>query len=119
MNKEEKRLRSRMGMESHFRVPEDYFDNLAAEVMAKLPEQEHPACIEVPLLYRLRPMLYAAAFLLMAVLSVTAYLYHDQSKAEQAMIAASQQQSADAYIDDYTDYVMFDNTDIYSCLASE
>ena len=119
MNQEEKYLRSRLGTENHFRVPEDYFDKLASEVMAKLPEQEHQACIEVPLLYRLRPVLYAAAFLLMAVLSVTAYLYNQQPKAEQTMAAASQQQSADAYIDEYTDYVMFDNTDIDSCLASE
>ena len=84
MINEELYLRSRMGKENPFRVPEGYFDNFASQLMEKLPEK--PAMDGVgaervmtevrhtALIKHLRPLLYAAACLLIAVMSVTVYL---------------------------------------------
>ncbi len=124
MTNEEKYLISRMGKENHFRVPDGYFDNFAERFMSQLPEQSIPAPqlkTSAPTLFRrLRPILYAAAFLLLAVLSVTFYLQHTPAD-EQSQLATSQETvlPSDSYFDEATDYAMIDNYDIYMCLATE
>ena len=50
MKNEELYIKSRMGNTNPFVVPDGYFDNLAAEVMNKLPEQPHRG-----LLLKMRP----------------------------------------------------------------
>ena len=48
----------------HYRVPEGYFDDLEARIMAHLPEEasaEEPAVPSVSLWTRLRPIAYLAA----------------------------------------------------------
>ena len=125
MTNEEKYLRSRMGTENPFRVPEGYFDNFAERFMAQLPEQPVAGPVlkpSTPTLYRrLRPLLYAAAFLLVAVLSVTVYLNRSASdEQEQLAVATTETQlPADNYFEEATEYAMLDNYDIYMCLASE
>ena len=134
MINEELYLRSRMGKENPFRVPEGYFDNFASQLMEKLPgkpamdgvgaervttEVRHTALIK-----HLRPLLYAAACLLIAVMSVTVYLTRSDMEADnQTMAVVAQTQdastSSDAYFDEAADYAMLDNYDIYACLASE
>ena len=124
MTDEEKYLRDRIGTRNPFRVPEGYFDNLASQIMEQLPEQ--PADRHVPtarhttLLRRLRPMLAAAALLLVAVLSVTAYLnYQPNTTDEQQMAAVQETVATDSYFEEATDYAMLDNYDIYACLTNE
>jgi hypothetical protein len=130
MMNEEQYLRSQMGTKNPFRVPEGYFDNFASQLMAKLPEkpcadgagaERVPVIRHTALVMRLRPLLYAAACLLIAVMSVTVYLnrpgldVHEQT----AAVAAQDPSLSDTYFEEATDYAMIDNYDIYACLASE
>ena len=110
MMNDEQYLRNRMGDRNPFRVPDGYFDSLAAEVMQKLPERQH-----VSRFTRLRPWLYAAVFLFVAVLTATVYFVAPESNREQIAVTTTQ----DSYFEDAADYVMADNNDIYACLASD
>lgn len=40
MTNEEKKMKQLFGKDNHFKVPEEYFGNLANQIMAKIPEQE-------------------------------------------------------------------------------
>jgi len=109
---EELYIKSRMGSKNPFTVPEGYFDNLAAEVMRNLPEQPQQSKF-----VRLRPLMYAAACLLVAVLTATIF-FSPEKTAEPSSIAAVST-TTDTYVEDVADYVMADNIDIYACLTSD
>ena len=53
-----------MKKKNPFKTPEGYFDNFAADFMAKLPDAE-PVVVERkrPILKAMRPLLYAACLL--------------------------------------------------------
>lgn len=106
---EEKYLKERMTKRNPFRVPEGYFDSFADQVMAQLPEREQKAKRMM-----LRPWMYAAACMIVAVFSVTIYFSHvsDETMESPQMAVVSE-----AYMDEAADYAMIDNTEIYACLA--
>ena len=121
MLEEEKTLKERFGNENHFSVPEGYFERLTAEVMAKLPEQEAQV---VPLSTvrekSFRPFYYAAACLLALILSATIYIIGE--KMEQPTIASAthvEMDDSDQALDEYVDYTMVENAEIYACLFDE
>lgn len=114
MMNEEQYIKSRMSGENPFRVPEGYFDSFAAEMMQRLPEQPKQG-----LTVRLRPWLYAAACLLVAVLTATAYFFRPETTGQNVVAATTAATAADNYYDEAADYVMADNIDIYACLASD
>jgi len=124
MTDEEKYLREHIGTRNPFRVPEGYFENLPLQIMEQLPEQPADQRISTArhatLLRRFRPLLAAAALLLVAVLSVTAYLnYQSNTSDEQQMAAVQEAVATDSYFEEATDYAMLDNYDIYACLSNE
>lgn len=105
---EEKYLEERIAKQNPFKVPEGYFDTFAEHVMELLPEQQPKAKRMV-----LRPWIYAAACLLVAVFSIVVYFSKmDADTSEVSTLAAT-----DSYIEEAADYVMIDNSDIYSLLA--
>ena len=61
--KEEDILLKKLGKGNSFKVPDGYFENLASEVMNKLPEKEKVVFKEEPVSTwtRLKPLLYMAA----------------------------------------------------------
>lgn len=107
---EEKFLEERMTKQNPFRVPEGYFESFADHVMEQLPPQQQKAK-HMPL----RPWMYAAACLLVAVFCVAVYF----SRIDTAVTTSEMSQMAvtDTYMEEAADYVMIDNTDIYACLA--
>ena len=137
MNSEEIYIRDRMGSRNPFRVPEGYFDSLVPELMDKLPDRpaklaETPAgqlqqdagqertAVVFSLFSRLRPLLYVAACLLVAVLSITVFLRdHDSTIESLPLVAAQEQLQADDYFDEVADYAMVDNCEIYACLTND
>ena len=130
MMDEEKYLKDRIGNVNHFRVPEGYFDNFTSQLMARLPEEKPLVDSGTPKAENrelkvvggkwLRPMLAAAACLLVAVMSVTVYLNKQQSVAsEQELVAMQENGYTDSYFEEAADYAMLDNCDIYAYLASE
>ena len=129
MNYEEKEIKERFGQVNPFRVPDGYFDQLTERVMSQLPEREQTA-EHVSLsssrpksrLVALRPWMYAAACMVAAVFMGVALYFH-QTKEEQTLANADVNASASTtntesqYIDEYADYVMLDNAEIYAYLA--
>ena len=99
-----------------FKTPEGYFNNFAADFLAKLPDAE-PVAVERkrPLVKVMRSLLYAACLLSVCF---SGYLVWQQSEAEQhqAKVAESIEQH-DQYVDDYVDCAMLDNGDIYACIS--
>ncbi len=110
---EELYIKSRMGDKNPFRVPEGYFDNFTAGMMQMLPEQEAP---KKSLIVRLRPLMYAAACLMVAIFTAAVFFSHDDAATPEV---ASISQPVDSYVDEAADYLMADNMDIYACLTSD
>lgn len=106
-----------MKKQNPFKTPEGYFDNFAADFMARLPESE-PVTVErtQPLkVVMLRPLLYAACLL---SICFGGYLFWYNSEAEsQGAKAAETIAQHDQYVDDYLDCAMLDNGDIYACIS--
>ncbi len=70
--KEEDILFKRLGKENSFKVPDGYFENLASEVMNKLPEKPQVVFKEetVSTWTKLKPLLYMAAMFVGAALII-------------------------------------------------
>lgn len=124
MENEERYIKEKIGDRSPFRVPEDYFDQLASRVMSQLPEQQELSkkSMQQPRrqarLVALRPWLYAAACVIaIVVLTLTLHFHQRVAEPLEQPMAAVSTPVDDEYIDDVADYVMLDNTEIYAYLA--
>lgn len=122
MMNEEQYIKSRLGEKNPFRVPDGYFDSFATELMQKLPEQTQSEQIQPEKqkpsrLVTLRPWLYAAACLFVALFTATIFFVAPDDSSQQ--VATTTTATDDTYVDDAADYLMADNIDIYACLASE
>ena len=124
MENEERYIKEKIGDKSPFRVPEDYFDQLASRVMSQLPEQQELSkkSMQQPRrqarLVALRPWLYAAACVIaIVVLTLTLHFHQRVAEPLEQSMAAVSTPVDDEYIDDIADYVMLDNTEIYAYLA--
>lgn len=135
MTNEEKIIQERLGTKNPFRVPEDYFEHFADQLMEKLPEREVPAVLdgspvetsasakEVQMKSNTKRstlrIFLAAACLCVAIFSISLYFSRTQQSAEQEPVAAVANTTNidDEYMDEAADYVMLDNADIYACLS--
>ena len=105
-----------MKKKNPFKTPEGYFDNFAADFMARLPENE-PVTVErkQTRVKMLRPLLYAACLL---AICFGGYLVWQQSEAENHSVKMAETiEQHDQYVDDYLDCAMLDNGDIYACIS--
>lgn len=126
MSTEEKYIKEKAGQENPFRVPEGYFDQLASQVMAKLPECA-PQAGQVQLPERrqksrqvaLRTWFYAAACVVaIVVMTLSFHFKQDVAAVADEQVAAQTETNIDnTYMDDAADYAMLDNAEIYACLA--
>jgi len=118
MNNEEQYLKERFGTRTPFKVPEGYFDSVASEIMAKLPQEEQQAqVVELrPRSRRWRSVAMIAASVCVAVFSVGMYLKGaaPQPSSQQSF---AEIQSSSAAFDDVADYTMMDNQDMYAYVA--
>ena len=110
-----------MGKRNPFTVPEGYFEQLTAQVMEKLPEKK-PARKAV--VKQLRPWLYAAACLCVAVFTAAVFFNNKTDNTKELGQMASMEQEniyyySDNYIDEEADYAMVDNQEIYACLLAD
>jgi hypothetical protein len=120
MINEENYIRSKMGNKNPFTVPEGYFEQLTGDIMSKIPapaqKEQKPAFIK-----RLRPLLYAAACVCIAMFGVVVYQNLDKQSNDtlNASISHNAAEYNDKFIDDAADYAMFDNDEIYASLLAE
>lgn len=110
---EEKYIQERVGNRNPFRVPAGYFDHLADQVMATLPERE-PRARRV----WLRPLRYAAAAVCVFALGALSWMALSPDT-PQLQAEAVQQEVTEETFDEAADYMMIDNYDIYACLSDE
>lgn len=116
MNREENYLRQRFGSETPFRVPEDYFQDFSAKMMAQLPETTARTVImHTSRWRRWRP--YVAAASVCAVIFGAGLFYNTHYADSVPAHTAAKAVAVDTNIDQAADYVMIDNEDIYSYLA--
>lgn len=140
MDKEEKYILDKCHRKEPFRVPEGYFDSLADTLMAKLPERQAIAndeirgckAIVVPFRRRFRAIAVAASATI--VVGLSAMFYFNAGSAVSSIADSTQfaahktstryQASADVAsddvdgaIDEYADYTMMDNEDMYAYVS--
>lgn len=107
-----------------FKVPEGYFDTLANRIMANIPEapkqekQKKSATI-ISLNTRLK---YAvAAAIVGAVIGGTTIRLYQQgtsiAKIDKTEVTNNSETYSDEYVNDYIDYAMVDDNDIYEYLS--
>jgi hypothetical protein len=120
---EEDIIKLQFGNRTPFKVPEGYFDNLAANIMQNLPEK--PAAREIPIrtFWSKKRIYAAAASIAVLIVGTGALLWnHSDKMTASPSIASSQTQQimqADfsSSIEQMADYAMLDNEDYYVYLA--
>jgi hypothetical protein len=119
---EEKYIKDHVGKRTPFTVPDGYFDSVVDNVMKNLPTEVAPMKKMPTILQRVRPYLYMAACLIVAVFTITVY-FNDHTENVQMQQLAVQESSVSTEWEDEEDYamdyVMLDNYDIYACLTNE
>ena len=122
MMEREEYIRSRAGKENPFRVPEGYFDGLASQVMANLPDRD-VAPVRTARTYRLRlrAWICTAACVCIGMFGAVMY-FADNGKAgagmaESGVAVEASPSTYDSYDDAVADYMMIDNADIYAYLT--
>ena len=124
MKNEEEYVKTKMdGRKNPFRVPEDYFDSFADKLMEQLPEQQSVTKNTAERFYArvmpLRRWMYAAACLLVAVVSAVVWFSQKPVDTVEQPVHVASSVSTDSYLDEAADYAMVDNQDIYACLSSD
>ena len=112
MGKEDNILR-KVGTQNPFRVPENYFEDFAQELMNKLPEKEPILCLsETTLWQRVKPWVYMTAMFVGIMLSVRIFVGEPKndefpiSLAEAAMLSTEEWETLirRTSVDDYALY---------------
>ena len=112
MGKEDNILR-KVGTQNPFRVPENYFEDFAQELMNKLPEKEPILCLSEPTLWqRVKPWVYMTAMFVGIMLSVRIFVGEPKndefpiSLTEAAMLSTEEWETLirRTSVDDYTLY---------------
>lgn len=122
MKNEERYIRNKMGDANPFRVPDGYFDSFPSRIMEQLSERE---AVEIPMrrsfVSRFRAVMYAAACILLAVFGTVVYVNESGLRSEDnsSDVVASSSTGSYTYEEEFADYVMMDNTDIYAYLSGE
>ena len=122
MMNRERYLRSKMPKANPFKVPEGYFEGLASQVMERLPERPQvavkPVCPHRP---RVWAWVSAAACLCAAIFSTAIYFANvgasDLNGTGNGAVAHSSVSNFEFDDDEFADYAMIDNADIYAYLT--
>lgn len=136
MDKYEKNLIDKVGRREPFKVPQDYFDHFAADLMSRLPQQPTAAehikpqshATVVSLRKHWRPLAAAASTVVVVGLSTILYFNHNSATSgripttEQEQVATNSQtltgnDDIDGLIDECADYTMMDNEDMYAYVS--
>lgn len=110
-------------IKEHFKVPEGYFDNLTAQIMANIPEQEKAEPTITVTGRKSRMSYYAACAASIAaslLILVVATISHQKAQDDTHMAETVTGNSVEQYaytVDEAADYAMLDNQDIYEMIA--
>lgn len=115
--REEDKILKKVGTENPFRIPDGYFENLASEVMNRLPEKEKPAVLqrEPTRWEKIRPWLYMTAMFVGAALIIRVASSDHGSSVER--MAAEETETEMEYINMAVENSMLDDYSLYVYLA--
>lgn len=118
--KEEDNILKKAGKENVFSVPDGYFENLASEVMSRLPEKEKPVFItkEPTKWEKMKPWLYMAAMFAGAALIIRV-ASADRAPADSMMAKDDTETEivSDEYISTVLDNSMLNDYSLYVYLS--
>lgn len=112
-------IREKLGTRNVFTVPDGYFDQLAGQVIGRLPADD--AAPGTAAVRYLRPLLYAAACVALAI-AVGVALHSGTDTAGESLVAGQTEAGtaySDTYMEEMADYAMLDNEDIYASLLAD
>ena len=118
--KEEDKILRKVGTGNAFKVPENYFEGLTAEVMSKLPEKEKVlvAKKEVGRWTKLKPLLYMAAMFVGAALIIKVASTEFNSPMPNAIVDVNGLEGiSDQYISEAVNGSMMDDYSLYVYLS--
>lgn len=119
MNNEENFLRQYLGTDHHFKVPDNYFEQLPAKIMEHLPERSPilPSTNEVHRDWFHVIIGVAASLIAVLCLSIGWYFGgHSKNIATSTHSVAHTVYNDD--LDELTNYSMLDNEDMYAYVSS-
>ena len=119
MGTEDKFLKEQFGNKRPFKVPDGYFENLASQIMEKLPERDVKVAQKQkkPSVWRIYRYVAVAACLCAIMFSVLIYLDKAQKGVSPELQSSVTYDSYYDVVDYVTDYGMMDNDDIYALLS--
>ncbi len=116
--KEEDNILKKIGTENAFHVPDGYFENIASEIMDRLPEKEKLAFgkKEATTWDRVKPWVYMAAMFVGAALIIRV-ASSDRTPAATDRMAADETETEMEYINMAMENSMLDDYSLYVYLA--
>lgn len=124
MNTEEK-LKEMFGSENPFKVPENYFETLADNIISQLPEESSAPVVKMSAWKKYRVHLLAAACVLSVLFSAGIYISMKENMKDTQVLDKAKLELAETTIetedafDEMADYVMVDKEDMYAYISGE
>lgn len=104
------------GRENPFTVPEGYFSQLQQNIMDSLPEKDTKVIKMAPRRPFLLPVITAAASVCIAICGISIWFSKTANTADSEMNMAVYEQNS-ASDNDFENYIMMDNEDIYAYMC--
>jgi hypothetical protein len=128
MDSDELQLSNIVGKKECFRVPDGYFEQLPDKIMAKLPKEEKMQGVgHLSLTFKQRK--FIAAAIVVGAIGISIFMSLDRilqsspqssgAKTSAMVTSASVESHSDKMIDEFADYAMLDNEDMYSYLEDQ
>lgn len=121
----EENLKEMFGRENSFKVPENYFETLADNIISQLPEESSARVVKMSVWKKYRVHLLAAACVLSVLFSAGIYVSVKENTKEAQVfdktrveVAETTIEAEDAF-DEMADYVMIDKEDMYAYISGE
>lgn len=121
----EENLKEMFGRENPFKVPENYFETLADNIISQLPEESSARVVKMSVWKKYRVYLLAAACVLSVLFSAGIYVSVKENTKEAQVfdktrveVAETTIEAEDAF-DEMADYVMIDKEDMYAYISGE
>ena len=123
--KTEENLKEMFGRKNPFKVPENYFETLADNIISQLPEESSAKVVKMSVWKKYRVHFLAAACVLSVLFSAGIYISIKENTKDAQVFDKTSVEMAETTIetedafDEMADYVMVDKEDMYAYISGE